>query len=67
MAAERTAADFPHWLAQLRALADERELGWLIGREDATHRAAYDAGLSADEHLCGLADMAQWRGCGCGG
>lgn len=67
MNSEASEADFQHWLAQLRALARERELDWLIGRDAATHRAAYQAGLSADQQLCELADMAQWRGCGCGG
>lgn len=54
------------WLDELRALAVEADVQWLIGRDPMTHRRAFEQGLSAEEQLSSLLDMAQWRGCGCG-
>lgn len=59
--------DFAGWKQQLRELAREQELEWAVGADVEAHRAAYEAGLSPAEELASLADMGQWRGCGCGG
>ena len=63
----KPAVAYPQWLAQLRELARRDELEWLIAGGDRPHLAAYEAGLSPQEELQELADMAEWRGCGCGG
>ncbi|MEO8298692.1 MAG: hypothetical protein ABI574_12895 [Burkholderiales bacterium] len=59
--------DFETWYAQLRECAEERDLAWTVCSDPAAHRPGFDAGLSPDEELMALADMAEWRGCGCGG
>ena len=58
---------FDHWRQELLRLAKARDLEWIVGTTGDAHRAAYDKGLTADEELSALADMAEWRGCGCGG
>ena len=58
---------FEVWLARLRVLAAERELTWAVGGSGEVHRSAYEAGLSPEEELASLADLSEWRGCGCGG
>ena len=55
------------WLDQLIALATQQDIEWIISLEPAAHRESFDKGLSPDEELAGLAAMAEWRGCGCGG
>lgn len=58
---------FEQWFERLRGLAEARELSWLVGTPGAALRAAYDAGVTPDEELQNLADISEWRGCGCGG
>ena len=58
---------YASWLAELACVAKERELEWLVSVGSDIHRAAFDKGLSPDEELTALADMCEWRGCGCGG
>lgn len=62
-------AEIPYdvWLAQLQALANERDLLWLVSPQTDAHHDAYSKGLTPEDELTALADMAQWRGCGCGG
>lgn len=60
-------ARYETWLSELQLRARERELEWMVCSTHGAHRAAYDSGLSPDEELSALADMAEWRGCGCGG
>ena len=55
------------WLHELKLLAEERELAWLISSAPENHRKGYDKGFSPEEELNALADLAEWRGCGCGG
>ena len=62
-----TVVAYEDWLAELRRLAAARDLAWMIARDAQAHRGAFDAGLSADDELNALADMAEWRGCGCVG
>jgi hypothetical protein len=58
---------YEQWLSRLLLLAKEQDLEWLVSGETAGHRDAFDRGLSPEEELSALKDMAQWRGCGCGG
>jgi hypothetical protein len=58
---------FESWMAAFTELARDRGLQWLVDATGGTHRDAFDRGLSPDEELTALADMAEWRGCGCGG
>lgn len=67
MTTELPADGFDAWLSRLRELAAERELAWMIGATGEAHRSAYAAGLSPEEELASLADISEWRGCGCGG
>lgn len=61
------AIDYETWLQRLRALAADEDKAWLVADQPGAHRGAYDQGLSPEEEFAVLADMAQWRGCGCGG
>lgn len=58
---------FDAWLEELRQAAARRDLSWLVGCSVESHRKSYDKGLTPDEELDTLADLAEWRGCGCGG
>jgi hypothetical protein len=55
------------WLAELVQVAKQQELQWLVSPGTATHRLAFDNGLTPHEELTALKDMSEWRGCGCGG
>ena len=59
--------DYDTWFAELRRLAEQRDIAWMIQTDAATHRDAFAKGLSPDEEMTALTDMAEWRGCGCGG
>jgi len=63
----RSEVSYESWLNELLCAARERELEWLVSVDSGIHRAAFDKGLSPDEELAARADMAEWRGCGCGG
>lgn len=63
----RTGESFEQWLQRLRQLAEERELEWLVCGNGENFRAAYEADRSPEEELQSLADISEWRGCGCGG
>lgn len=62
-----TDLSYETWLLQLRKLAADQGKDYLVGERPGAHRAAYEQGLSPEEEFTVLADMAQWRGCGCGG
>lgn len=55
------------WLNQFRRLARDADMAWLLSSDGTAHRPAYEQGLQPDEELQALRDMAEWRGCGCGG
>lgn len=58
---------YAQWYRALHDLAEQQELAFLISTREGAHGDAYRAGLSPEEELATLEDMAQWRGCGCGG
>ena len=58
---------FDDWFAELKNLAEEQGLAWALPCPTDSHRQAYENGRSPLDELTALADMAQWRGCGCGG
>lgn len=58
---------YESWLRELQALAAQSECDSLLSREPDAYRAAYEQGLTANQEFFQLQDMAQWRGCGCGG
>jgi hypothetical protein len=60
-------SSYEAWLAEFRHLAEDDDLGWLVSSAKSAHLDAYRAGVSPTEELQVLADMAEWRGCGCGG
>lgn len=60
-------AAFADWLAELTALAEARELHWLVQCPGEGERAAHAQGLSPTDYLDRLDAMSEWRGCGCGG
>jgi len=64
--AERS-KDFFLWYTELQQLAEKSDSSWLVSTESQAHFAAYQKGLSAEEELAELDELAQWRGCGCGG
>jgi hypothetical protein len=55
------------WHKELQQLALNCGTAWLVSAEPEAHLAAYEKGLSPAEELAELDDLAQWRGCGCGG
>ena len=61
------ATGFLIWHAELRQLAKKSGSSWLVSAEAEVHLAAYQKGLSPEEELAELDELAQWRGCGCGG
>lgn len=58
---------FEEWFEELKTLATEQNLAWALPCATDSHREAYENGHSPLDELTKLADMAQWRGCGCGG
>jgi hypothetical protein len=58
---------FLSWHAELLQLAKTSDSCWLVATDAAAHLAAYQKGLSPEEELAELDELAQWRGCGCGG
>jgi hypothetical protein len=58
---------FEAWVAEFNRCAIERDVAWLASGSPETRRVAYESGVSPQDELEALADMAQWRGCGCGG
>jgi len=60
-------AGFLAWHKELQQLALNRGSSWLVSTEPEAHFAAYQKGLSPKEELAELDELAQWRGCGCGG
>ncbi|MEZ0123708.1 MAG: hypothetical protein AB9Q22_11945 [Candidatus Reddybacter sp.] len=58
---------FLRWHQALRQLAQVADSAWLVSTEAKSHFAAYQKGLSPEEELAELDELAQWRGCGCGG
>lgn len=62
-----TSSTFEQWLAALRRAAEMRGVEWVVDPTGASHRAAFEAGQTPEDELQVLADMAEWRGCGCGG
>ena len=58
---------FERWFAEFARLARERELEWVVKAGPAPRRQAFDLGLSPDDELTALAEISEWRGCGCGG
>ena len=60
-------AAYADWFRRFRALAIEADLAWVLAADLAAHAPAWRLGLSPDEELQALKDMAEWRGCGCGG
>ena len=60
-------ADFLRWHQELRQLAQTADSAWLVSSEAKSHCGAYQQGLSPEEELAELDELAQWRGCGCGG
>ena len=61
------ARNYDSWFAELASLAHDRGLEWIVQRDAQILRDSYARGVSPDEELAALADMAEWRGCGCGG
>ena len=55
------------WHKELQQLALNSGTAWLVSTEAEAHLVAYEKGLSPAEELAELDDLAQWRGCGCGG
>ncbi|MET0658819.1 MAG: hypothetical protein ABW110_11755 [Steroidobacteraceae bacterium] len=58
---------YEHWLAELQRLAKAQDVEWLIAPASHTHRAGFEKGSTPEEELAALKDLAEWRGCGCGG
>lgn len=64
---DSSANHYRAWMAELIRLSRQQDQEWLVSADSPYHRAAFDQGLSPYEELTALADMAEWRGCGCGG
>jgi len=59
--------DFLLWYKALQKIAEKSESQWLVSADLNAHFAAYQKGHSPEEELAELDELAQWRGCGCGG
>jgi len=58
---------YDEWLARFRQRAIERQVEWLAECSPETYRSIYERGVLPEDELDTLADMSEWRGCGCGG
>ncbi|MBL4781971.1 MAG: hypothetical protein JKX92_06975 [Porticoccaceae bacterium] len=58
---------FVDWYGELRQAAEMSDSAWLVSTSPEAHFSAYSQGLTPVEELAELDEMAQWRGCGCGG
>lgn len=58
---------YADWLAEFTRLAREQDAEWLVPADASVRLGGFEAGLSPQEELTALKDMAEWRGCGCGG
>ena len=67
MATDEPSKDFLLWFDALQALAKKDDSQWLVSNSPDTHLTAYQKGQSPAEELAELDELAQWRGCGCGG
>jgi hypothetical protein len=54
---------YEEWFDEFKRLAIAEDLAWLVSSEGESHKNAFEQGDSPAEEL----DMAEWRGCGCGG
>lgn len=55
------------WYELLVKIADEKELQWLVSSCPSEHLASYAKGISSEDEFAEIEELAQWRGCGCGG
>jgi len=55
------------WYKELQNLAVKSDSLWLISMDSKSHVESYRKGLSPEEELVELEELAQWKGCGCGG
>ena len=67
MTALELSDDFLRWYEELQQLAAKSDLLWLVASDVKTHVEAFRKGRSPEEELVELIELAQWRGCGCGG
>ncbi len=42
-------------------------LKWVVSSDPEGHVASYNRGLTPEEEFAELENLAEWRGCGCGG
>lgn len=59
--------EFLDWYNCLKNIAQSNELQWLIAEDPTIYVSSFSQGLSPEDEFQSLADMAEWRGCGCGG
>ncbi len=59
--------EFLAWYAELLQAAEKSGSAWLVSSKPEAHFSAYSQGQTPGEELAELDDLAQWRGCGCGG
>ncbi len=55
------------WLAEFTRLAREQDAEWLIPADASLPLPGFATGATPQEELTALKEMAEWRGCGCGG
>ncbi|HSW19149.1 MAG TPA: hypothetical protein VLJ86_18160 [Ramlibacter sp.] len=55
------------WMEELQRLAHDDDMAWLLNPGSGIHREAFERGLSPLAEWWALKDMADFRGCGCGG
>ena len=60
-------ASYDDWMARFRQRAIERQVEWLAECGPETYRPVFERGVAPEDELDTLADMSEWRGCGCGG
>ena len=59
--------NFILWYEELQKLAAKSDSHWLVSTNSKSHVESYQKDLSPEEELAELDELAQWRGCGCGG
>lgn len=59
--------EFVGWYKTLKATAEAHESLWLIATDPSIYLSIFLKGVSPEDEFQSLVDLAEWRGCGCGG
>lgn len=59
--------EFIDWYNSLKAMAKDNESSWLVAEDSSLYLSVFLKGISPEDEFQSLLDLAEWKGCGCGG